>query len=263
MATLWNSWQRLTRDAVNFVYPRSCVRCDTPLSESDAGFASNDEAFVSRFCRDCHRMLCCSIALPCLRCGAPVGPHLNTENGCRHCRRDQFQFDRVFALGIYEDALRACCLRVKQGSGGPLTAGLTDLLWTAYREEWSGLGIDLVVPIPHSWFQRAARRHLPPVTMSHVLARRLKVPQELHILSKPRHTPAQTSLTPAGRRTNLRNAFRIDGGARLDGLTILLTDDILTTGTTADRATRVLKDAGAKRIHVVVIARGVGQSSRR
>ncbi len=211
-----------------------------------------------RFCPACFELLCCAVERACLRCGAPVGPYLDTSGGCRHCRKDRFAFDRVFALGVYERELRECCIRVKQPFGEPLTAGLTELLGDAHRDEWAESKIDVVVPVPHYWTERLSRSHLPPVTMARVLSRCLMVPQALHILAKSRRTPAQSSLTPARRRNNLKNAFRIIGGARLDGLTVLLADDILTTGTTADRAARGLKETGAKRVMVAVLARGIG-----
>jgi predicted amidophosphoribosyltransferase len=65
-------------------------------------------------------------------------------------------------------------------------------------------------------------------------------------------------LTPTARRENLKHAFHIGGQARLDGLRVLLVDDVLTTGTTAHRAARLLREAGAEQVYVVVVARGIG-----
>ena len=255
--TIRDSLQRLSRDALDFVYARCCVRCRVPLPAADERFRAGDEA-GSCFCAECYELLSSAIARACLRCGAPVGPYLDTSRGCRHCRRERFQFERVFALGTYERELRECCIRAKQPFEEPLTAGLADLLWEAHSDIWGPLGVDLVVPIPHHWTERVFRRHSPPAIIGRVMARRLMVPVALHILSKSRRTPAQSSLTPARRRTNLRNAFRIAGRARLDGLTILLADDILTTGTTADRAAQVLRQVGARAVYAAVLARGIG-----
>ncbi|MGE4001927.1 MAG: ComF family protein [Planctomycetaceae bacterium] len=258
-ATIRNSWTRFTRDAIDFIYARSCVRCRDPLPHPEESFRAGPGAADLRFCPGCYELLSCAVEQTCQRCGAPVGPYLDTTHGCRYCRRDRFQFDRVFALGVYEHALRECCVRAKQSSEEPLAAALTELLADAHAEEWAQLAIDLIVPVPHHWSQRLSQGELPPVTMCTVLARRLKVPAALHILAKPRRTPQQKSLTPKRRRANLRGAFRTAGGARLDGLAVLLTDDILTTGTTADRAAQVLKAAGAKQVFVAVLARGLGR----
>lgn len=260
--TIRDSCLRFGRETVEFVYSRNCVHCHQPLpSASERFHAAKSVSVRSRLCADCFELLSCSVERTCLRCGAAVGPYLDTSEGCRHCRKDSFMFERVFSLGTYEGPLRECCTRGKQAFQEPVIAGLTELLIDAHRDEWPGLKIDAVTPVPHHWTERMARRHLPTETMSRVFARRLMVPQAVHILAKSQRTPAQSSLSPSRRRKNLRNAFRIAGGARLEGLTILITDDILTTGTTADRVARVLKEAGAEQVFVAVLARGIGKTS--
>lgn len=255
--------RRFARDAVDFIYSRSCVRCGEPLPVSEAQTGGSVETYRARFCPSCCESLRFSFEDSCQRCGAPVGPYVNTVGGCRHCRRDRFQFDRVLALGVYQGALAECCRRIKQPGEEALAAGLTELLVDAHAETWDELMIDLIVPVPHHWSERLSRGQMPPETMGAVLARRLKAPVALHILAKSRRKPRQSSLTPARRRVNLRDALRIAGQARLDGLTVLLTDDILTTGTTADRAAQMLKKAGAQRVLVAVLARGLGRSAQK
>jgi predicted amidophosphoribosyltransferase len=91
-----------------------------------------------------------------------------------------------------------------------------------------------------------------------VLARRSGAAYEPHLLAKTRRTPAQADLTPTQRRANLRNAFACLG-VQLRGANILLVDDVLTTGTTAHRASIELRRVGAGRILVAVAARGIGR----
>ncbi|MFG0297726.1 MAG: ComF family protein, partial [Maioricimonas sp. JB045] len=135
---------------------------------------------------------------------------------------------------------------------------LGELLWERHRERISGWNAEYIVPVPHHWTTRLWTGQLPPVVLAHRLGRRLKVPVAGHILRKVRRTPAQSSLPPSGRRANLRNAFRVASGVRMTGARILLTDDILTTGTTAHRIARLLRQAGAAEVNVAVIARGLG-----
>ncbi len=261
-ATLHKACVQFGQDAADFVYLRNCVHCHGPIPSVSDRFAPQEgDAVARRFCPDCYELLSCAVERSCLRCGAPVGPYIDTSDGCRHCRKDTFHFDRVLSLGVYDGHLRQCCTRAKQSFEEPLTAGLSELLFDAHAVEWPEMHVDLVVPVPHHWTERLVRRHLPPRTMSRVLSRRLMVPEAVHILAKSRRTPAQSSLTPSRRRKNLRKAFRIAGGARLDGLKVLLTDDILTTGTTADRVAHVLMQAGARQVIVAVLARGIGQSA--
>ncbi len=258
---LWDACLQLGKEATDFVYTRSCVRCHASLpTPSERFMKDRGDAVLSRFCTGCFELLSCTVEQACERCGAAVGPYLDTSQGCQHCRRDEFNFERIFALGTYKNHLREACTRAKQPFHEPLVAGLTELLFDAHASEFRSLSIDIVTPVPHHWTERIARRHSPPETMSRVMARRLMVPEVAHILAKSRRTPAQSSLSPSRRRANLQNAFRMAGGARLDDLTILLTDDILTTGTTANRVARVMKEAGAKRVIVAVLARGIGKS---
>lgn len=255
LRTIRTSAADLGRSAVEFVYPPACVACGGELSGCEEGLFSRQ-----RFCDTCYGRLRCRIERACLSCGAPVGPHLQGWK-CRHCRKDDFAFERVLALGVYESALKSACQRAKEPHGGPLTAGLSELLYEGQEAALGEADIDLIVPVPHHWWERLTQRHLSPVTIASVLSRRLSIPQGTHILAKRRRTPTQSSLPPASRRRNLRDAFCVTDGRRLEGLSVLLTDDILTTGTTADRVARVLRQAGARRVLVAVLARGIGQSS--
>jgi predicted amidophosphoribosyltransferase len=97
--------------------------------------------------------------------------------------------------------------------------------------------------------------------MAAVLSRRLRVDLATHILAKVRRTEKQFMLPPSRRRTNLKGAFHVPRRFHSDveGRRILLVDDVLTTGATADEAARALLAAGASAVAVTVIARGLGK----
>jgi predicted amidophosphoribosyltransferase len=191
-----------------------------------------------------------------------VGPYLDTSQGCVHCRSDRFAFERVVSLGVYDGALRSACLLAKGPGGAPLATGLAELLWSRIKDDLGTAGIHVVIPVPHHWTSRLRHGHFPPVTIGRVLARRLNARWHTHILAKVRRTPSQVSLPVTDRRNNLRGAFRVVGGSRLNGLTILLVDDVLTTGTTSHRAATELNKAGASRVLVAVIARAIVHTAR-
>ncbi|MEW4527709.1 ComF family protein [Maioricimonas sp. JC845] len=241
--------------ARDFVYPPACAVCARPLS---AETHSRDRERGRSLCGTCQLALAGPSGPACLKCGAPVGPNVRVEAGCIHCRDDRFAFASVAALGVYAGPLKSACLAAKESAGAALTSVLGDLLWERHQERIAGWDVDLAVPVPHHWTTRLWSGPLPPVVLAHSLGRRLKVPVAGHILRKVRRTPAQSSLPPSGRRANLRNAFRVASGVRMTGARILLTDDILTTGTTAHRIARLLRQAGAAEVNVAVIARGLG-----
>lgn len=241
------------RSALDFLFPPTCAACHRPPHDP-----LNDSPSL---CSDCRAGIAPSLPHRCLRCSAPVGPHLDTARGCVHCAADRFAFENVLSLGVYDGPLRSAVLTAKQPHGDRLTAALAELLALNHAEAFSRQPIELIVPVPHHWTERLLRRHLPPVTLAARLARVLNAPCSPHILAKVRRTRPQAQLEPTDRRNNLRDAFRLIGRPQLQGTRILLVDDVLTTGTTAHRAAALLKSAGAT-VHVAVIARGLGARPR-
>lgn len=239
--------RRIVQSGAEFVFPMVCHWCECPLYVKGR-----------KFCDDCRNLLVPHPGARCDVCSAPVGPNLDTTSGCTHCRKDRFAFCRVLSMGVYGGALREACLRSKRRYDPALTAGLAELLWDQERAQLEEFCPDLIVPVPHHWTDRLLRPPQLPETISDRLGRFLKVPVRRHILQKKRRTPRQLSLEPTARRANLRSAFEVRARTRFDGERVLLVDDVLTTGTTAHRASRRLLEAGAGRIDVVVLARGIG-----
>lgn len=247
----------------DFIYPPCCVLCreEPEFGSCPAGASALNGRMT--FCEPCREDLLPPIPSSCARCGAKVGPHLDTRNGCAVCAKERYAFDKVIRLGLYEQRLREACLRAKEFGAEPLLAGLAELLWEQERDALESTSADLVLPVPHHWWQRLRRPHNPASILADVLARRLKVPTSRHILAKIRRTPAQSSLTGQERRKNLRGAFRARPTRRLNNATVLLVDDVVTTGATAHEAAKCLRKAGAKQVVVAAIARADGRSFSR
>ncbi|MEX0716406.1 MAG: ComF family protein [Planctomycetaceae bacterium] len=245
---------RLCRSAVDLVYPPACPLCGGDAREGEANAAVFGRVGL---CATCAAAVMNVEGPRCARCAAPVGPHLDTARGCARCRAERFAFDRVVALGVYDGPLRSACLRAKSPGGRALAAGLAELLWEREGSALGGVRPDCVVAVPHHWTDRLRGRTNASETLAQVLARRLLVEFAGPILRKTRRTPAQSSLKPSQRRTNLRGAFRARGEFP-SRVTVLLVDDVLTTGATAHEAARQLRNAGADRIVTAVVARGLG-----
>jgi competence protein ComFC len=228
-------------DAVrDLILPESCPLCGIDL-QIEAGTAIPCAACLAKVP---------AVERYCMRCSAPVGPHVETSKGCRHCRIDRFKFDGVFAASEYRDIMRDAVLSAKRRGGAPVAAWLCDRLWDRRAAELQQLETTLIVPVPQHWMRRVLAPHNSAELIARRLAKRLKVRCNPHILIKTRRTPRQALLTPSTRRTNLRSAFIAT--RPLHGCRILVVDDVLTTGTTADRAARALLEAGAEKVWVAV-----------
>jgi predicted amidophosphoribosyltransferase len=246
--------QVFARGAADFVYPPSCRLCTGELPEREPAAVSQ-----APFCDMCRAELLATRGPACVKCGASIGPYLDPNVPCSFCRNENYAFERVFRLGVYDTALRTACLRTKSGASEPLAAGLADLLWECEHEGLEQAGIDVVVSVPQHWFKRFYASHNAAETLGSAWAGRLKVPQATHILRKCRWTRPQARLLPYERRQNLRNAFQAFSSEGLSGAAVLLADDVMTTGATAHEITKVLLQAGAARVVVAVVARGLGR----
>ena len=144
-----------------------------------------------------------------------------------------------------------------------------------------GEAFDLVVPVPLHWTRRLSRGYNQAALLARRVARARGIPVARRLLVKTRRTVDQAHLAAAARRANLRGSFEVrsrfpgrrprrgrrrgppggTGGAAaaltrpLAGLRVLLVDDVLTTGATAEACARVLKSAGAAQVFVLAVAR--------
>jgi len=242
--------QRLLASPLNLVYPVSC-----PLCGCDDDSCDRDRTHL---CSDCRRQLLPESDSFCRRCGAIVGPYLLGESPCHHCRNDRYTFSETVALGTYAGELRRACLTCQQPGRSDLVRALVSLLWEVHEPRLREWQIDLVTCIPQHWRKRLTWSINTSAELGTRLAQKLGVPFARQLLLKTRHTPDQTALTPPQRRKNLKDAFRVSFPSLARGRRILLVDDVLTTGSTAQACSRSLKAAEASEIFVAVAGRGLG-----
>ena len=181
------------------------------------------------------------------------------EGVCVRCRRAPAAFDRGRAAGEYEGTLREIIHAFKYDGRRSLARPLAAMMRDAGSELLRDA--DFVVPVPlHPW--RRLRRGF---NQAEALATWLERPV-VNALRRSRATQPQAGLTARQRRRNVRNAFRLSRrlrGPALQNATVVLVDDVRTTGATLDACARVLKNAGARNVRVLTVARaGRGFTNR-
>ncbi len=240
-------WRRLGREFIqglkDLVYPPVCFFCRQPLSEADR-----------EFCPPCLAALTRDTGRACPRCAETVGPFSRVEEGCPSCHRWPVRFEAAFRLGAYEGELREAILRLKRWEGEDLADAL-GRLWADRLADRLQPRPDFVVPVPLHWLRRLERGYNQAETLAWALAHRLRVPCRARWLWRTRHTPHQTGLSVTARRENVKGAFRARPRQELRGRTIVLVDDVMTTGSTCSEAAQALRNAGAGRILVAVLAK--------
>ncbi len=192
----------------------------------------------------------------CGRCGASIGPGEATDRGCGSCRNTAVATDGVVRLGPYADQLRDWILAIKYRQwaemadvlgrqlGGALAA--SNLLEPART---------VVVPMPMPWQRRIYRGIDHARLVAAAVAADLRVPL-LRVLSKANGRP-QVSLSPSERKQRTGRGLHIRrriSRLRLDGLDVVLVDDVRTTGASLRAATRLLRRLGPRRVVAGVVA---------
>lgn len=166
-------------------------------------------------------------------------------------------------MGIYRDRLREAVIRMKQRVAEPLTLTMGRLLADVLHRRWDAADRpDLVVPVPAHWWKRIRRGFNGPDLLSESLGRQWGLPIGNGVLYCRRRTEKQGTLLPSERFANVRGAFAVRSRVDLKQAHVLLIDDIMTTGATGSEAAKMLRQAGAARVTLAVVARGVGQDGR-
>jgi ComF family protein len=158
-------------------------------------------------------------------------------------------------MAPYDGLLREQILRMKKPTGEMLAELMGDLFAAAVGPRVKECQPDMVLPIPLHWRRRWSRGFNQSERLAEGVAAYLGIPCRPRWLRRTRATADQVQQTPAGRRDNVKNAFAARTG-QLKDKTVLIIDDVLTTGSTASEAARALKQAGAAKVWVAVLAHG-------
>jgi ComF family protein len=232
----------LVAGLADLIWPRACFLC-----------AHHDDA-PGCLCVSCRAELLADRAETCPRCASTVGPYTDTSGGCPSCRGTKFQFGAALRLGPYDGRLREVVLRLKHQSGEALAEELGRAWAIARGAQLTAHQPAAVIPIPLHWRRRWWRGYNQSEAVARGVAAVLNLPCRTNWLVRARPTPSQRAQSAAARWENVRGAFRVRRGVRIPGDSILLIDDVLTTGATADAAAGALRQAGAAQVLVAVLA---------
>lgn len=211
----------------------------------------------------------------CAKCGKaiPGGAH----RLCFDCMNHSHMFEKGFSCLTYGLHERELLMKLKYSGHGYLGRSFGDILFDRMEHELDSLGIELVIPVPVSQRRLRKRGYNQAALMARQFIRRWKESVQSgkrgnaeqllkaacpdydeHILFRRKETAMLRSMNPAERSLAMRGAFAVKAGTeeRIAGKTILLIDDIYTTGATLDSAGKALLDAGAARIIVLTLASG-------
>ncbi len=190
----------------------------------------------------------------CAQCGAPIPGAFDAQSRCASCRNTSPAFDRACAPWRYTGAIRQAVRQWKYHRRWRIGRWLAQEMAETANHSLPIDAIDAVVPVPLHWLKRQLRGGNPPEELARDLARRLGKPLLARSLRRARWTTTQTRLRGGARFRNVRHAFTARA-SEVRGRTLLLVDDVLTSGATAQACALALKTAGAAGVFVLTAAR--------
>ena len=175
---------------------------------------------------------------------------------CSACCDRPPHFDMARSAARYRGQLKQALHRFKYGNATHVSVDLVPLLMGCVRAHYARAPLDAVSYVPLYPRKERERTYNQAALLAGGLARALDLPLLGNALRRVRSTDTQTRLTANERRKNIRGAFTAENPKWLDGRSLLLVDDVMTTGATVDEAAKVLKKGGAHKVYVVTVARG-------
>lgn len=240
-SSLKGAAQSLAEGLLDLVYPPKCLICG---------------AFQPRYiCPRCIDKINILGPYLCRRCGAPID-----KSFCIECKGRELFFDSTRCVAVYDGVLREAIHLLKYSGQACLVSDLAELMISSYKSPIypdMTKRIDVVVSVPTDKSRQLERGFNHSQLLAERLASAIGKPLLDHVLLRVSKAPPQSRLSYDERLLNLIGAFGVSSGVLIDGMSVLLVDDVYTTGSTANEAAKTLKEAGAREVHVFTLARSL------
>jgi ComF family protein len=243
---VWQLLKECYNSILDLCYPCDCYFCRKP---------SGDDGYI---CQTCLERLSLHRNPSCTRCGLestlPDGPDFI----CSECLQSPPEIERTFIVARYENAFRDLIHTFKYRKGVWLTEDLGRYLLAVYLEriQNKGIEVDLLIPVPIQSAKLRHRGYNQTELLAHYLSKNTGIPTQRKALKRVKTgITSQTRLHRNERLQNAKRAYRLTRHANVQGKTILLIDDVVTTGATCNACASLLRSAGAKAVYVLALAR--------
>ena len=230
------------RWALDFALPPRCAGCGIIVAD------------VHSFCPDCWRCIEFLGDSGCATCGMPLeATDLKT---CGRCLAKPPRIARTRAAVAYDDLSRGLAIRLKYGRKVAIARTMARYMAPLVATD----GQPVLVPVPLHRARLWRRGFNQSALVAQELSRRLGIATDPFAIRRVKRTPALKGMSLIQRRKTVAGAFKVTDRCAVEGKTVILIDDVLTTGSTADACARTLQRAGAARVDLVSWARVVKPS---
>ena len=225
-------------------YPQACQNCGNSVEQFADGVA----------CGDCWQatQIYSGAETLCARCGAfQQNKFSNYQTFCHRC--ETHCYDAAAAVGVYGDALTASIIHLKRE---PFVAARLRKLLLARFQNSAFRDVELIIPVPLSKKRLLERGYNQAAVLAKILTHQTKINLDEQSLVRRIHTPLhRVGMDEKARASSVENAFKVSRPKLTTGKTILLVDDVFTSGATVSSCAETLRESGAKTIYVLTLAK--------
>ena len=232
--------RKLREMMVELLFPRRCPVCEDIV-----------EPKGKLICRECEEKIHFISEPVCKICGREILSH--EEELCGNCKRHRFSFEYGLSLMSYSDVAARSITRIKYTGAKEYLDYYGKKAVDYYGERIRSMEVDAIVPIPVHKSRLKIRGYNQALVLAEIMGRELGIPVLGDVLLRRKKTAASKELNAAERLKNLSSAFfaeNIPGDMR----SVLIVDDIFTTGATLEAASRCLKKAGVEKVYCFALA---------
>lgn len=198
----------------------------------------------------------------CSICGFMFKSRVGGDHVCGRCIKNPFKFQKARAYGLYERSLRKAIHHLKYHHKTYLAEPLSLLLFSTFIKNWNPETIHMIIPTPlhkgrlkkrgfNQTFQLIKKW---PEWFKKSGLDRLSIAIDQEVLFRKKKTKAQVGMGKKERVANIRGVFEVRNRSKIDNKNILLIDDVLTTGATANECAKILIKNGAGNVDVLTLA---------
>jgi len=239
------------KSLIDLIYPPRCPVCQEFLQDQNTLKDGQDLPF----CQACFSDFTEIKSPICSLCGRPFSDGVEQDRVCEDCLRKRPSYDIARAPYLYDGALMTAIHELKYAQRSHLADSLGSLL-ASFAQSWIGeLKGCLIMPVPLHPRRLRARGFNQSLLLAKCVAREIGAELDFLSLRRTRFTKPQTELSSEERKKNVRKAFEVLKPEVVKGRTIVLVDDVATTGSTLNECAKALKRVGADGVLCLVLAR--------
>jgi ComF family protein len=232
---------------LELIYPPKCHICQCVMISGGAG--------VDHICDDCIESLVRITSPLCPVCGTPFISRVEEDHLCGNCLKKRPHYDALIAPFLYEGCIMDAIHQIKYNGRTYITASVGELAASFAKERFKDTNGFLMMPVPLHPKRLKERGFNQSLILARAIAANLGTDIDFLSLRRMRYTQPQTGLKKVERKRNVRGAFGLEGRPDLKGKTVILVDDVATTGSTLNECAKVLKKGGCEKVFCLVLAR--------